>query len=332
MTSSLIKRLQKAGINSLLLGILLAAASGFWFPGVGVEESGIPWKAITGYGVAFIFFFYGLKLDRGSLFRGLANWRLHLLVQTSTYLIFPLVVWLLLPLASSLSDELKTGIIFLSVLPSTVSGAVVLVSIAKGNIPAAIFNASVSSLLGVIMTPFWMFVFAGTDTVAIDFGSTVSQLALKILLPVIIGMFLHPVLFKIVDPYFSKIKYIDQLVIMAIVFTSFSEAVNNEVFVNYDGQTIIVLIVSEALLYFLMLTMIYFISKAFGFGLEDRIAATFCGSKKSLIQGVVMGKVIFPDPVLLSIMIVPIMLYHVQQLVYGSLLAGYLKEIDRPEA
>lgn len=54
------------------------------------------------------------------------------------------------------------GRLFLATLPSTVSSSVVMVSIAGGNMAAAIFNASVSSLIGVFVTPLWMGIFLET--------------------------------------------------------------------------------------------------------------------------------------------------------------------------
>ena len=51
------------------------------------------------------------------------------------------------------SAQLWLGVFFLATLPSTVSSSVVMTNIAKGNVPAAIFDASVSSLLGVFITP-----------------------------------------------------------------------------------------------------------------------------------------------------------------------------------
>ncbi|MCB0508998.1 MAG: bile acid:sodium symporter, partial [Bacteroidetes bacterium] len=47
---------------------------------------------ISTIGIALIFFFYGLKLSPEKLRNGLKNWKLHLVVQASTFLIFPCLV------------------------------------------------------------------------------------------------------------------------------------------------------------------------------------------------------------------------------------------------
>lgn len=324
--SSIAKRLQKIGINGLLLGIVFAALMGFLVPEWGSEESGIAWNTFTNMGISFIFFFYGVKLDPTSLRRGLSNWKLHLLIQSGTFLVFPLAVMAILPVLSFLGGDLRIGLLFLAALPSTVSASVVLVNIARGNLPAAIFNASISSLLGVFLTPLWMLLLTGNETSGVEFTGILGQLMVKILLPVLIGLFLHRWLYPLLNPFFSKLKYVDQAVIMAIVFTSFSDAFVNEVFAGYSGLSLLGLVVTTGMLYFLIAILLYFIAQFLGFGIADRITTIFCGAKKSLIQGVVMGKVIFADPLVLSIVILPVMIFHIQQLIYGSLLAGYFKK------
>ncbi|MHA7129347.1 bile acid:sodium symporter family protein [Algoriphagus namhaensis] len=326
MSLRLGERLKKIGINGLLLGIVFSALMAYFFPELGSADSGIPWKVLTNVGISMIFFFYGVKLDPLSLRRGLGNWRLHLLIQSGTYVIFPLLMLLILPFLDLFQGNMRIGLLFLSALPSTVSASVVLVSIARGNLPAAIFNASISSLLGVFLTPFWMLFLTGSESSGMELSQTLGQLSLKILIPVLVGILTHRWLYPILGPHFPKIKYMDQAVIMAIVFTSFSDAFINDVFAPYSSGLVFGLILLTGVVYFLMVGVIYLVARFFGFALQDRITAIFCGAKKSLIQGVVMGKVIFPDPLILSIIILPVMIFHIQQLMYGSLLAGYIKE------
>ncbi|MFC3880829.1 bile acid:sodium symporter family protein [Algoriphagus namhaensis] len=321
-----IQLLRRIGINGLLVGIIFSAFLGYFIPEWGSKDSPIPWGIFTTIGISFIFFFYGVKLDPISLRKGIYNWRLHLLIQSGTYLVFPLVVTLIMPLLPFLTGNLKVGLWFLSALPSTVSASVVLVNIAKGNLPAAIFNASISSLLGVFITPIWMLVLTGNETSGVEFTGILTQLMLKILLPVILGIVLHRRLYPVLNPYFSKLKYVDQAVIMAIVYTSFSDAFVNDVFSGYSSSSMLGLVLVTGFLYFLIGFFLFFIAKSLGWGMADRITTVFCGAKKSLIQGVVMGKVIFSDPLVLSIVILPVMIFHIQQLIYGSLLAGFFQK------
>src|SRR5205085_8016124 len=125
------------------------------FPQGGTGEG--PWSlsSLSGYGISLIFFFYGLKLNFAELKAGLRNWRLHTVVHGSTFILFPLLVLSCKGLFPATAYPLWLGAFFLASLPSTVSSSVVMVSIAEGNIPAAIFNASISSIIGVFITPLW---------------------------------------------------------------------------------------------------------------------------------------------------------------------------------
>ncbi len=138
----------------LLISMIFLA---YWMPGI---EHIIPLNEISTYGIAGIFFFYGLKLSPEKMKEGLSNWRLHTLIQVATFLIFPLIIIALLPFVKGEEHlTLWLAVFFLATLPSTVSSSVVMVSIAKGNIPGAIFNASVSGLIGILITPLWMGLF-----------------------------------------------------------------------------------------------------------------------------------------------------------------------------
>ena len=323
MISKLSGTLQRVGINGFLLSLFAAIGLAAIFPEVGSASSGIPWKPMINLGIAFVFFFYGVKLDPVQLKSGLSNWRLHLLIQLATFLIFPIIVLLLLQLMPWLDPDFRLGISYLSALPSTVSASVVMVSIAGGNLPAAIFNASISSLLGVILTPAWMGILDGGASGEINFWSTLGELTLKVILPVTLGIMAHGWLFPRIKTILPKLKYVDQIVIMIIVFTSFSESFSQQIFAGYQVSSLLSLSFTMLAIFVMVWFLILLISKFLSFSLQDRITALFCGSKKSLVHAVVIGKVIFPDAAVLGLVLLPVMIYHIQQLILGSIIAGY---------
>jgi len=330
LSSSKIRSLlAKVGINGFLIGLFMAIFLGWLVPEFGSVDSGFPWKMVINIGIGLVFFFYGVKLDPDQLKTGLKNWKLHLLIQFSTFLLFPLLVLLLLAISPWISDDFKLGISYLSVLPSTVSASVVMVSIARGNIPAAIFNASISSLLGVVITPAWMGFLGDSAGMEMDFTSTIWELTLKVILPVLMGLALHHLIFPRIAKHISKLKYLDQSVIMIIVYTSFAQSFSQKVFDPYTVSTLLMVSFSMLGLFFLVWILISLLCKILGFQVADRITALFCGSKKSLVQGVVIGKVIFPDPAILGLVLLPVMLYHIQQLIAGSIIASWFERKNK---
>ncbi|WP_297338222.1 bile acid:sodium symporter family protein [Algoriphagus sp.] len=322
--SKILQLAQKVGLNGFLAGLLMAICFAWLFPAFGAEDSFVPWKPIINIGIAVVFFMYGVKLDPAQIRAGLVNWKLHVLIQGFTFLIFPVVILVVLNWMPWIAPDFKLGVTYLSALPSTVSASVVMVSIAGGNIPAAIFNASISSLLGVLITPAWMGFLGGTDReFSVDFLPTFLELTYKVMLPVVVGVLMHRYLFPRLQPFLKQLKYIDQSVIMVIVFTAFAQSFKEQVFSSYSLSTIISLSASMLGLFLLLWGVIHFSTSLLNFNLQDKITALFCGSKKSLVHGVVIGKVIFPDPALLGLVLLPVMLYHIQQLMIGSAIASW---------
>jgi sodium/bile acid cotransporter 7 len=109
----------------------------------------------TNFAIGLLFFLHGARLSRDVVIAGLLHWRLHLVILLTTFGIFPLLVLAIGQVVpnSILPVSLYTGMLFLSVLPSTVQSSIAFTSIAGGNVPAAICSASASNIFGMFLTP-----------------------------------------------------------------------------------------------------------------------------------------------------------------------------------
>jgi solute carrier family 10 (sodium/bile acid cotransporter), member 7 len=322
MGPKFISFLSKIGLNGfffLLIGTIFLA---WLIPSIGTDRSPLQLPKIAEYGVTLIFFFYGLKLNPQNLISDLSNWKLHLLVQLSTFILFPVTVLLMkMAFPAYFSTLLGLGIFYLATLPSTVSSSVVLVSIAGGNLPSAIFNASISSIIGIFITPLWMSVMLEKTLGVFSIGHTILKLSLEVLLPVILGLLFHKKLAAWAAQYKMALRNFDQFIILLIVFTSFCESFSGKMF---DGFSLAELFLLGALMLIFFLLVFGFmdiLSLWLGFNRADRITVIFCGSKKSLVQGAVMGKVMFPGQAMLGVVLLPLMMYHALQLLAGSTIA-----------
>lgn len=292
------------------------------WPTPGLVEGPFSLSAIANYGISLIFFFYGLRLSPAKLKAGLSNWHLHLLIHFSTFIIFPLVALFLKPWFSEGEYELLwLGTFYLAALPSTVSSSVVMVSIAGGNLPSAIFNASVSSLIGVFITPLWMGLVLTATSGDYELWVVIGKLTIQVLLPVLLGILLISKLGYFAEKHRQSLRYFDQAIIFLIVYTAFCESFAGRMFQAFDILDIMVLGILMIVFFFLVYILIHLISRLLNFNREDRITALFCGSKKSLVQGTVMSKVLFPGSPMLGIILLPIMLYHALQLIIVSIIA-----------
>lgn len=332
---SLLPLLKRVGLNGFFLALIgtvvLARLIAFtqvanWLPTL---------DNLADIGVSLVFFFYGLKLNRESLIKGLNNYKIHIVVQLSTFLLFPMLILTIVTLTGrDMHDYLWLGVFYLAALPSTVSSSVVMVSIAGGNIPAAIFNASISSIAGIFITPLWMSLWIEPAGVGGGLGEVFVKLSLQVLLPVILGFVLNRKWGWIADKNRKHLQYFDQFVILLIVLNSFMAAFGGRMFDHQTVGELLVMGLAMLTLFFLVFFLINILSRWVGLNREDRITVLFCGSKKSLVQGAVMGKVLFVNPAMMAAALVPVMVYHALQLLAGSSIAqrmGNKVKVEKPK-
>ncbi len=312
-------------IDKFVLAIIGSILLAWFFPEWGSPESGIPLDLIASIGISLIFFFYGLKLSSQEIKIGLRNWKLHILVQTTTFLVFPLIVLVFyLFIKTENGQTLWLAFLFLAALPSTVSSSVVMVSIAKGNIPAAIFNASISGLIGIVVTPLWMGLFLKQTTIDFNLGEIYFKLITEILLPVVIGIFLQRYWGRFARKYSRYLTLFDKSVILLIIFKSFSHSFENQVFSAVDILDLFLIVTAVVALFFLIYFLTLSISRLLKFTIEDQITAQFCGTKKSLVHGTVFAKILFQQSATTGIMLLPIMIFHPIQILIISFVATKL--------
>lgn len=322
---------KKAGLDGFMLALLSMILLAWLWPAPGMHDSPLHLSTVSTYAVSVIFFFYGLRLSPEKLKAGLVNWRLHVMVHLSTFVLFPLLALAFRPFFHSVEgQELWVAVFFLTALPSTVSSSVVMVSIARGNIPAAIFNASISSLIGVFMTPLWMGLvldsgpgFASPGLASpgqFDLFSVVGKLAVQVLIPVFAGIALNSRWGHFAERNKKYIRYFDQSSILLIVYTSFAESFGEHLFDSMGWKEIVFLGAGMLALFFGIYFLLTFIGQLLHFSRQDNVTAVFCGSKKSLVQGAVMSKVLFSGAEA-GLMLLPIMIYHALQLIAASIIA-----------
>lgn len=314
----------KYRIDGFILALLVVIVIAYFFPQAIVFEGGRPLEIISTIGVSLIFFFYGLKLSFTEIRESLQNWRLHSIVQATTFLVFPIVVLLSKPLIiGELQEHFWLSFFFLAALPSTVSSSVVMVSIARGNIPAAILNASISGLIGVLLTPIWMGLFLDFETDNV-FGEVYWGLIREIIIPVAMGLVLQRFWGKWAQRNSRRISIFDKSVILLIVYISFAESFISGIFETVSSYYLLMIFVCTVLLFFLVYGIIYFLSHyVMKFSREDQITALFCGSKKSLTHGSVFAKFIFVNNPNVGLYFLPLMIFHAFQIFVTTLIAQW---------
>jgi sodium/bile acid cotransporter 7 len=275
--------------------------------------------------VAILFFLHGARLSPKNVIDGFANYKLQLLILISTFVLFPLVTLLLKPFIGLLLEkDLVMGFLFLSTLPSTVQSSIAFTSIARGNVAAAVCAASASSLLGVLITPFLVSLLVASNAHS-SFLETLGDLLIQLVLPFAVGMLLRPKLSAFLERHKKITNVTDRLSVIFIVYVSFSHAANTGIFHSLSFEMLPPLILVSCVILAIALIFTWKMSTFLKFPYPDKAAVLFCGSKKSLMTGVPMANIIFPQSVA-SLIIIPLMLFHQIQLIVCSFIAKSLSK------
>ncbi len=278
---------------------------------------------IVGYaadiGIVLLFFLHGAKLSRDAILSGLRNWKLHLAVLAVTFVAFPLF-GLGLSALPFVTGPLAAGLLFLTLLPSTVQSSIAFTAIARGNVAAAVCSASFSNLLGILVTPALVALLmrtAGSAGISVE---GVEKIVVQLLVPFVAGHLLRPWIGAWVTRRKAMLTIVDRGSILLVVYSAFGAAVVEGLWSRLSlGDLILIGLLCVALLAF-VLALTFAVARLMKLPREDAIVLQFCGSKKSLASGVPMAGVLFP-PAQVGVILLPLMLFHQLQLVACAVIA-----------
>ena len=326
-----VQRAQRGAADWFLIAMIGAVVLATLAPQWGRSEGVLHLGRVTDVGVFLLFFLHGMGLSTDSLKAGATKWRLHVLVQCCTYVLFPLW-WALLSVTVGqwLPHDLLMGFFYLAVLPSTVSSSVAMTALARGHVAAAVLNATLSTMQGVYLTPLLVSLVMSGQGHELDVGHTMMKVAQMLLLPFVAGHLLRRWLL----PWFARIKPVtnvfDRGVIVLLVWSAFSDSVADGLWTRHGPVLLAQAVLGAALFLFPMLWFTRYVARKMGFGVEDEIVAVFCGSKKTLASGMPMAKLLFGGSAAMGVLILPIMLYHQLQLFVCSVMARrYAARVQR---
>ena len=319
---SVLKHLKRVVTDWFLCGMVLATVLAYFFPGFGATGGGMHAEWVINIGVFVVFFLHGVNLSSEQIRHGLKNWRLHIMVQAFTFIVFP-VIWLICDKAfgAYIPALLMLGFLYLCALPSTISSSVALTGSAGGNVPAAILNASMSSVFGIFMTPWLVSLVIGTGSGGIDLGPTLLKLSLMLLLPLVLGQLVRPLIGKFFARHKKYTNLIDKIVILLLVYAAFCNSMVSGLWQTQGNAVIAMAFIGSGVLLAVILLLTTGTARALKFNHADKVAAVFCATKKSLAAGAPMAALIFGNNPGLGLILLPIMIYHPLQLIVCSVMA-----------
>jgi solute carrier family 10 (sodium/bile acid cotransporter), member 7 len=307
-------------IDKFLAAILLTVAFAAVMPARGEAAAAVGWLADAA--IVLLFFMHGAKLSPQEALVGARHWRLHVMVFLSTFALFPLLGIFARFLAPGfLPGPLWAGVILLTALPSTVQASIVFTSVAGGNVPAAMCSATASSLLGVFLTPLIAGFLLASHGLEIS-ARSVLGIVVQLLLPFVAGQLLRPWIGAYLTRHPRALKSVDYGSILILVYAAFSHGVVDGIWHQIGAGDLFRVALVDITLLVAVMAILTFGSRQLGFSRADEIAIVFCGSKKSLVNGVPIASLLFAGHV--GLVVIPLMLFHqIQLMVCASLARHY---------
>lgn len=312
--------LQRLSIDKFTLALVIVVVIATFFPCEGEIKACFGYLTIAA--IALLFFMHGAKLSRAAIVAGAGHWKLHVVIFLSTFTLFPLLglgMEALVP--AILTPDLYLGFLFLCALPATVQSAIAYTSVAGGNIAAAVCSASASSLLGIFLSPLLVGIMMHTrQNGNADTLHAIGSIIMQIMVPFIAGHLSRPWIASWIDHHKLWINFTDRSSILLVVYVAFSEAVVKGIWYQLDGWSLLAILTCSLVLLTIVLLVNVLAARWLGFNKADEITIVFCGSKKSLANGIPMANVLFPASVV-GLMVLPLMIFHQIQLMICAVLA-----------
>ena len=280
---------------------------------------------VSSAAIFLLFLLHGLRLPREELGRALKNWKLQAALFVFVFAVMAGAGYGLSHLAMIwLPTDLALGLLFLGTLPSTVQSATAYSSLAGGNVAASVVAAALLNLVGVVLTPLLFAALASTAGVSVT-GDAVIRIMTILLLPFALGQILQKWLRPLVAERKALVTWMDRSAIAIAVYVAFSGAVVDGALGKVSASEFAVLGAAIAVLL------------AFGFGgawlvggllrLDgpDRRTMLFSGAQKSIAIGAPLAAILFSAD-RAGIILLPVLIYHLSQLVLSAPLAARLGE------
>lgn len=309
--------------NRMLVGLILLLILAFIFPEPGSKQGIFFADYTTKIGVVVIFFIQGISVNRDQWIKGLADWPLHLFIQIFLFVVFPVICGLLLwPLRNSMNEALWLGLVYFTLLPSTIATAVVFTGKANGSVSGALFNCLLSNFLGVFLVPTGVALLFDFEMGAFPYQKTLLNLFLMVGLPIIVGQLVSKHLAGWASRHKTKLRNLLEGIVLFTAYCAFSESVKQKSWSGLEWLDVVIGIVSIAVILLLMRGVLLGMVKFTRFNLEQKKAAYFCATQKTIALGIPMGYFIFSGNSAIGLILFPLIIYHFCQLIFDGAVAS----------
>lgn len=300
-----------------LLSLGLAVGSGYIWPAAG--EFLIRYEVLT-VGLMVSFLLTGLTLESRVIVNALGSVKGLTAATVSSLGLYPLIAFLL---ASALPyPELLVGCCILATAPSTISSGTILTALARGNVAFSVLICIATHFIAVFSIPLLLNLFLGAGAgVELPVLAILSGLALKVLVPIIIGQLLRPHLGRYAKRFSAAISVFQSLLILFMVMAAVASSADR---LNQMAGLLLIIATLVGVLHLVMVVLNYLLARALRLDYETLVAFTIHAPQKTLAVSFLVWSGAFAAQ--FPGALVPAIVCHLLQMISGTVIAQQFRK------
>ncbi|GAA5899134.1 hypothetical protein JCM8208_003012 [Rhodotorula glutinis] len=229
--------------------------------------------------VAIIFLISGLSIPPRNMYLRALDWRLHLVCNITTFLLFPTIVFAIVSAVQAADpDNLRfdkyalVGLVVMSCMPTTVSSNVTMTGLAGGDVAGTTIEVLLGNTLGTVVSPALLEMFLSSSTWAVGrpvasggggigevYRQVIEQLGYSVFIPLFVGECIQWA-FPKQTKWVLRTFYLAKLAtfcLLLVIWSTFSGAFYAGSFERISGEAIAMIVTVNLGLYLLFSVVIF---------------------------------------------------------------------------
>jgi sodium/bile acid cotransporter 7 len=268
------------------------------------------------------FLLTGLTLETASVLRQLKDAKALIAAVASSLFLFPVIAYLPAAWIFGTPSDAAMGVLINGVAPVTIASGMVMTAMALGNVPLSLLICVLCNAAAVVTIPFMleMLLGAGNTAVSLPVVQMLTELAVKVLLPTVIGQLLRPLLKEVLAPYGKAFSIFNQGLVLLIILNAVSSSTDR---IIEAGLAVLGIFIFMILLHIFILMMNYGISRLIRLDTPSTAAFTIHASQKTLTVGYLVWSGYFAK--MFPMALIPAIAYHITQMILDTFVADWFR-------
>jgi sodium/bile acid cotransporter 7 len=301
-----------------LIALILVLGLGQWQAANLLWLADLKWLRLSV--VVCVIFIMALGVPLADILKQVARPYPTLLASTINMLFMPVAAWLI---GFFLPMNLAGGFVVAAAIPCTLASAAVWTRRAGGEDSIAMLVMLITNLTCFFVTPLWLLLLLG-QKVELDVGKLISELFLLVLIPSVLAQFLRYHLtsvarfatrYKVTLSTVAQFGILLMVLLGSIQMSQSSSGIESQpssrIYIPYIQS-----IIAAVVLHSVALAMGWYAAVGLNFNRREQIGVAISGSQKTLMVGLQVC-------IDCGVSILPMVLYHISQLLIDTFLADW---------